>query len=194
MAPEIFKYAGPELVKCLHHLFETIWTAEAVPQDFKDATITHLFKRKGGRADCNNHRGISLLSIAGKILARIINSRISGLAESLQPESQCGYRTERDTVDMIFAVRQLQEKCREQHQDLYLIFVDLTNAFDSVSRDDLWKILKRTGCPGKLVGTYCALSMTECRPVLSTEIRSLRPLKSRMASNRVAFWHQYCLG
>ena len=96
-------------MKCLHHLFETIWIAEAVPLDFKDATITHLFNCKGDRANYINHSGISLLSIAGKILARIINSRISVLAESLQPESQCGYRTERGTADMIFAVQQLQE-------------------------------------------------------------------------------------
>ena len=133
----------------MHHLFETIWTAEAVPQDFKDATITHLSKRKGERADCTNHRGISLLGIAGKILVRIINSRISALAKSLQLQSQCGYRTEYGTVDMIFAVQQLQEKCWEQHQDLYLIFVDLIKAFDSVSHDGLWKILKRPGCPNK---------------------------------------------
>ena len=155
LAPEIFKYAGPDLVKCLYHLFETILTAEAVPQDFKDATITHLFKCKGDRVDCNNH-GISLLSIAGKILARIINSRISILAESLQPESQCSYRTECGTVDMIFVILQLQEKCREQHQDLYLIFVDLTKAFDPVSCDSLWKILNRTGCPDKLVNILCS--------------------------------------
>ena len=37
------------------------------------------------------------------------------LAESLQPESQCGYRTKRGTVDMTFAVKKLQEKCWEQH-------------------------------------------------------------------------------
>ena len=96
------------------------------------------------------------LRIDGKILARIINSRISGLAKSLQLETQCGYRIERGTVAKIFAVRQLQEKCRERHQDLYLIFVDLTKAFDSVSRDGLWKILKRTGCPDKLVNILCS--------------------------------------
>jgi len=28
-------------------------------------------------------------------------------------------------MDMIFAVRQIQEKCREQHRDLYRIFIDL---------------------------------------------------------------------
>ena len=48
---------------------------------------------------------------------------------------------------MIFVARQLQEKCREQHQDLYMAFVDLTKAFDTVNRDLLWSILRKFGCP-----------------------------------------------
>ena len=63
------------------------------------------------------------------------------------PESQCGFRRGRSTIDMIFAARQLQEKCREQHQDLYLAFVDLTKAFDTVNRDLLWNILRKFGYP-----------------------------------------------
>lgn len=56
----------------------------------------HSFVQKEGeRADCNNHRGISLLCIAGKILARIIVRRATALAEEMNPESQCGYRENR---------------------------------------------------------------------------------------------------
>ena len=40
---------------------------------------------------------------------------------------------------MTFTARQLQEKCQEQNVDLYMAFVDLTKAFDTVSRDGLWK-------------------------------------------------------
>ncbi|XP_029643479.1 uncharacterized protein LOC115217900 [Octopus sinensis] len=42
---------------------------------------------------------------------------------------------------MIFTLRQLQEKCREQHHPLYLAFIDLSKAFDRVSRELLWDIL-----------------------------------------------------
>ena len=49
------------------------------------------------------------------------------------PESQCGFRTGRSIIDMIFSLTQLQEKCIEQHKDLYLIFIDLTKAFDTVN-------------------------------------------------------------
>ena len=44
-------------------------------------------------------------------------------------------RVQRSTIDMIFAVRQVQEKCREQNLDLYMVFVDLT----TISRDGLWQ-------------------------------------------------------
>ena len=46
---------------------------------------------------------------------------------------------------MVFAARQLQEKSMEQHQDLYMTFVDLTKAFDTVSREGLWKIMSKSG-------------------------------------------------
>ena len=52
---------------------------------------------------------------------------------------------------MIFAARQLQEKCREQNRDLYATFVDLTKAFDTVSRDGLWRIMGKYGCPSKFI-------------------------------------------
>ena len=41
-------------------------------------------------------------------------------------------------------------ECREQQQPLYLAFVDLTKAFDLVSRTGLFKLLEKIGCPPKL--------------------------------------------
>ena len=55
---------------------------------------------------------------------------------------------------MVFAARQLQEKCQEQNTDLYLTYVDLTKAFDMVSRDGLWRILAKYGCPEKLIPIF----------------------------------------
>ena len=149
---EVYKHAGPQLRDKMIQLIEVIWAQGAVPQDFKDAFIVHLYKRKGNRQVCDNHRGISLLCIAGKVLARILLNRlIEHLEQGLLPESQCGFRKERGTIDMVFAARQLQEKCQEQNVDLYTTFVDLTKAFDTVSCDGLWKIMSKFGCPGKFI-------------------------------------------
>ena len=51
---------------------------------------------------------------------------------------------------MIFTVRQIQEKCREQGKSLYLAFIDLTKTFDLVSRKGLSQLLEKIGCPPKL--------------------------------------------
>ena len=77
-------------------------------------------------------------------------SDIQKLAESVYPDSQCGFRAERSTIDMGFSLRQLQEKCREQPMPVYIAFIDLTKAFDLVSRAGLFRILSKIGCPPKL--------------------------------------------
>jgi len=48
---------------------------------------------------------------------------------------------------MIFVARLLQEKCHKQQQNLFLAFIDLTKAFDTVNRSLLWGILSKFGCP-----------------------------------------------
>ncbi|XP_062840465.1 uncharacterized protein LOC134299981 [Anolis carolinensis] len=147
---EIFKTGGPELIQQFHQLIEKVWVIEKIPADFKDATIINLFK-KGDRTDCGNYRGISLLTSAGKILARILANRLLPVSEDTLPESQNGFRPSRGTVDMIFTARQLQEKCREQNQPLYMAFIDLAKAFDTVNCSTLWTILQKIGCPDKFV-------------------------------------------
>ena len=52
---------------------------------------------------------------------------------------------------MVFAAKQLQEKCQEQNVDLYSTFVDLTKAFDTLSREGLWRIMAKYGCPPEVI-------------------------------------------
>ncbi|VDM05380.1 unnamed protein product [Schistocephalus solidus] len=85
-----------------------MWHQGQVPEDFKDVTIVHLFKRKVNRKSCDNHRGISLLKITGKIFARILLNRLNGhLEQGLLPENQWIFRRHRETTDMISPARQL---------------------------------------------------------------------------------------
>ena len=58
---------------------------------------------------------------------------------------------------MIFCLRQLQEKCIEQDQPLYMVFVDFSKTFDTVGRTGLWQLLKKYGCPEKFTTTIAAL-------------------------------------
>lgn len=149
---EIYKHGGYLLKRRLYELITEIWTTEIIPQTLKDANIVTIFKKKGDKAICGNSRGISLLAVAGKILAKIMLSRlITQIAENSLPESQCGFRKDRSTTDMIFSLRQLQEKSREQNKDLFIAFIDLTKAFDTVNRSLLWSLLEKSGVPPKFL-------------------------------------------
>ena len=150
ISPDLIKHCKTTLLLPLHEVICQCWQEGAVPQDTRDSKIITLYKNKGERNDCNNYRGISLLSIVGQVFARVILIRLRKLAERIYPESQCGFRGERSTVDMVFFLRQLQETCREQQMPLFIAFIYLTKAFYLVSRDGLFKILPKIGCPPKL--------------------------------------------
>ena len=99
------------MIQKLTQLFQSIWREEKVPQQFKDVSIVQIYKRKGNRQSCDNHRGISLLCIAGNILARVLLNRLlHHLEQGHIPESQCGFHAERGISYMIFPARQLWEK------------------------------------------------------------------------------------
>ena len=102
-------------------------------------------------ATLQKYRGIALLSIAGKILARVLLNCMFPLTKAILPETQCGFRPSRGTTDVIFVTRQIQEKCREQNQELFMAFIDVTKAFNSINCEALWKVLSRFGCPANFI-------------------------------------------
>ena len=114
---------------------------------------------KSGVIDqCGNFRGISQHSVVGKVLSRVCLNRLTQhIAPIAISESQCGFRPNRGTSDMVFTARQLQEKCSEQGLDLYHCFVDLSKAFDTVNREALWIVLKKSRCPDKFVNIVKSL-------------------------------------
>ncbi|XP_068671124.1 uncharacterized protein [Montipora foliosa] len=84
--PEIIKCGKPALLEPLHELLCLCWREGNVPQDMRDAKIVTLYN-KGDRSDCNNYRGISLLSIVGKVFARVVLARLHVLADRASTQS-----------------------------------------------------------------------------------------------------------
>ena len=113
------------LAERLCQLLLRIRKDEEIPDDFKNANIVTIFK-KSDRVDCGNYRGMSLLTIAEKIFGHILLNRLRPIAEKILPEYQCSFCLARITTEMTFVARQLQEKCREQHMELSMAFMDLT--------------------------------------------------------------------
>ena len=90
-----------------------------------------------------------LLPTQAKVLLKMVASRLSNYCEAkgILPEEQCSFRPARSTIDMLFVVRRLQELGRAREIPLYMCFIDLQKAYDSVDRELLWIVLARFGVP-----------------------------------------------
>jgi hypothetical protein len=71
-----------------------------------------------------------------KLCEMIIEHRLRGVTNVT--ENQFGFMPVRSTMESIFLIRQLMERCREQKKDLHMIFIDLENAYDKVHRNIMW--------------------------------------------------------
>ena len=101
-----------ECIKRLLELVSNVWRECKVPADWCDAVLVSIPK-KGDLSSCDNWKGIALLDVVGKVVARVLQERLQKIAEDKLPESQCGFRKGRGCTDMIFTIRQLVEKSWE---------------------------------------------------------------------------------
>ena len=141
---------------CVHNVINGVWTCGSAVSDWRNAEIV-LIPKKGDLRSCDNWRGISLLDVVGKVLARVLQGRLQAVAEDVLPDSQCGFRRGGGCSDMVFTARQLMEKAVEHDSELYVLFVDLRKAYDSIPGSALWLVLRNLGIPPKLLGLVQSL-------------------------------------
>lgn len=149
----------------------------------RDTNIVTVYKNKGDRSDCNNYQGISLLNIAGKAFARVTLVHLQTLASCIYPESQCGFRAGWSTVDMIFSLCQLQEKCPEQQMPLYVAFIDLKKAFDWLVEAVYSGFYRRTAAPHNCWLSSPHFTIT-CTARFALRVQHLSPFPSAAESNK----------
>ena len=133
---EMLKLGGELVVHWLTRLSCRVWHSEKVPDDWLKQIVVPLHK-KGAYDVCDNFRGIALLSVPGKVFCQVIQNRLKEKANRALRENQCGFRKGRGCTDHLFSLRILMEKAREFHAPLYMCFVDLKKAYDSVNRNAL---------------------------------------------------------
>ena len=148
--PEALKATPTKSAEMLQPLLQKIWEEEKVPDAWKIGYLVKLPK-KGDLSQCGNWRGIMLLSIASKVLTRVILERMKeALDKELRPE-QAGFRQNRSCTDQIATLRIIIEQSIEWQSPLYSTFVDFEKAFDSVDRSTIWTLMEHYGIPPKFI-------------------------------------------
>src|SRR6201990_1373940 len=67
---------GVSVIEWMLRLFNLCLASGVVPQDWQDACVVPLYKGKGDKFECGSYRGISLLSVVGKVYGRILLNRV----------------------------------------------------------------------------------------------------------------------
>jgi hypothetical protein len=124
---------------------------EVLPQQWKESTIVLIYK-KGDKTDCNNYRGISILSTAYKILSNILLARLNLYVNEIILDHQDGFRRNRSITDQIFYIRQILEEKWDYNGTVRQLFIDFKKAYVSIKREVLYNILLEFGIPKKLSG------------------------------------------
>jgi len=126
-----------ELVSMCQDMYETgKW-----PTDFTRLVFIPIEKKENA-VDCEDHRTISLICHASKIMLKVLTKRIEDRAKDFLSKGQFGFRSGIGTRDAIGVMRMLYERCLEHGNDLFICYIDFEKAFDRVRWDKMMQVLK----------------------------------------------------
>ena len=98
------------------------------------------------------------------VVSRLRVNRLMPYVETTTGDYQCGYHQERSTVDQIFTVRQILEKCSKHGKDTHHLFIDFKVIYDSIDRCRLYAAMEELNIPKKLIALFkTTMKNTKCR-------------------------------
>ena len=111
------------------------------------------FTKKGDRNNPDNYRSITSTSVVSKVYTHILNRRLTNWAEREDKliEEQAGFRSDYSTMDHIFTLYALVQKYIMKNSKLYVAFVDIKKTLDSVHKNVLWHVLRKSSIKGKCI-------------------------------------------
>ena len=119
---EMLKRGGECLFEWLREVCNVCILKGKVPKDWMRAIIVPIYKGKDDKSKCKNYRGISLLSIPGKVYGKNLIEKVHSLTEGLI-EEPCGFRSGRGCVDQVFVTSQMSEKFVDKNKCLYVAYM-----------------------------------------------------------------------
>ena len=151
--PKVLSELAHELAEPLTIIFTKSLQQETLPQAWKDAKVTPLYK-KGGKRKPGNYRPVSLTSIICKIMESIVRDQVVGhmASNNLFSDAQHGFISGRSCSTNLIAVLDKWSEALDNGLPVDAIYLDFAKAFDSVPHIRLLTKLKGYGIDGNVCG------------------------------------------
>ena len=165
---EFYKASSNIILPFLLKYFNYIFDNGLFPTEWSCSILQPIHK-KGDINNPDNYRGISLLNVCSKLYSFILNQRISDWIETnnILGEEQAGFRRNRSTLEHVFTLYAMAQKQLVRHKKLYVAFIDFRKAFDCITRDKLWSVLRNAGIRGKMLNALKGMYK-----IVSTKVRA----------------------
>ena len=147
---EMIKNGTDTLLRMMTEMINKCIERKQVPAEWKIGFMSSLFK-KGDRQQCNNYRGITVTPTLSRLYGRVLRDLIEEEYAENETEEQSGFRAGRSCMDNIFCLKQLIEKRLSVNQEVHLLFIDLSKAYDNVPVSKLWEVLQNTNINHTLI-------------------------------------------
>ena len=120
---ELFQILKDDAVQVLHSICQQVWKTQQRPQDWKRFSF-HSNPKKGNAKECSNYRTIVLISLASKVMLKILQARLQQYMNHELPDVQAGFRKGRGARNQIANIHWIIEKAREFQKNIYFCFID----------------------------------------------------------------------
>ena len=160
---EFIKNAGIKYWTLLTHLYNRVKRSGSFPYGWNRGRITLVHKRLL-REVLGNYRPLTVIVSLSGLYSKLLNERLTVVVEKfgLLGEIQNGFRKGRMGSDNTFILNTILWKEKMKKNKVYMAFLDVTKAYDSVDRGILWEKLKKFGFGGQFLATLQSIYTDDC--------------------------------
>ena len=150
--PRLMKDTSDSIKEPLQMIFNKTFKEGTLPEVWKDAHVTALYKNKGEKSDTNNYRQVSLTSVPCRLCETTVRDVIMKhmTDNNLFSDSQYGFRNKRSCVLQLLEVLDYWNKSVDEGKQVDTIYLDIRKAFDSISHKRLLQKLEAYGIEGEV--------------------------------------------
>lgn len=159
------------ICQLLSVLFKTCWQLGTTPTRWGESLVVPIYKGSGSRKDYANWRPIALLQYWRKLFETAFTPAITlnGFHHM-----QGGFQSQRSTIDQVMALQTAIEEARKVQKPVYIAFLDIWAAYDTVNRNLLWNRMRERGTDERVIRILARLARSNTFQVIGDGMGSAK--------------------